>query len=131
MPNTSTQTHITHVGAVLVPVSNHDRSIAFYTEQLGFEKRMDVPYGDGDRWVEAAPPGVQTAVALTPPGPAASPGAVSNIGLATDDIDASHAELKSRGVDVDDEVSRFGDPVPPLFFLRDPDGNQLMVVQRD
>jgi hypothetical protein len=34
-------------------------------------------------------------------------------------------------VDVDDEVSRFGDPVPPLFFLRDPDGNRLMVVERD
>ena len=131
MANTSTQTHITHVGATLVPVSDSDRALAFYTEKLGFEKRMDVAYGDGERWIEVGPSGAQTAVALTPPGPTAGPGSVSNIGLATDDIDAAHAELRSRGVDVDDEVSRFGDPVPPLFFLRDPDGNRLMVVERD
>ena len=131
MANTSTQTHITHVGATLVPVSDSDRALAFYTEKLGFEKRMDVAYGDGERWIEVGAPGAQTAVALSPPGPTAGPGSVSNIGLATDDIDAAHAELRSRGVDVDDEVSRFGDPVPPLFFLRDPDGNRLMVVERD
>jgi catechol 2,3-dioxygenase-like lactoylglutathione lyase family enzyme len=131
MANTSTQTHITHVGAALVPVSDPDRALAFYTEQLGFEKRTDVAYDDGQRWIEVGPPGAQTAIALTPPGPSASPGSVSNIGFATDDVDASHAELRNRGVDVDDEVSRFGDPVPPLFFFRDPDGNQLMVVKRD
>jgi hypothetical protein len=36
--------------------------------------------------------------------------------------------LKDRGVDVD-EVSGFGDAVPPLFWLRDPEGNTLMVVE--
>jgi catechol 2,3-dioxygenase-like lactoylglutathione lyase family enzyme len=131
MANTSTQTHITHVGAALVPVSDPDRALAFYTEQLGFEKRLDIAYGDAERWIEVGPPGAQTAIPLTPPGPTAGPGSVSNIGFATDDIDASHAELRNRAVDVDDEVSRFGDPVPPLFFLRDPDGNRLMVVERD
>ena len=45
------------------------------------------------------------------------------------DIDAFHAELKAAGVDVDPEVSRMGDPVPPLLFLRDPEGNSLMVVE--
>jgi predicted enzyme related to lactoylglutathione lyase len=53
----------------------------------------------------------------------------TGIGLNTDDIDAVHTELKERGVDVDAEVSRMGDPVPPLFWLRDPDGNTLMVVE--
>ena len=48
--------------------------------------------------------------------------------MQTDDIDAYHAELKAKGVDVDPEVSRMGDPVPPLFWLRDPEGNTLMVV---
>jgi hypothetical protein len=37
--------------------------------------------------------------------------------------------LKDRGVDVDPEVSRFGDAVPPLFWFRDPEGNTLMVVE--
>ena len=36
---------------------------------------------------------------------------------------------KANGLDVDPEVSRMGDPVPPLFWLRDPEGNTLMVVQ--
>jgi len=53
----------------------------------------------------------------------------TGISLQTDDIEASHAELKDRGVDVDAEVSRFGDAVPPLFWLRDPEGNTLMMVE--
>jgi hypothetical protein len=31
--------------------------------------------------------------------------------------------------DVDDEISEMGEPVPPLFWLHDPEGNQLMVVE--
>ena len=53
----------------------------------------------------------------------------TGIGLQTDDIDAYHAELKTDGVEVDAEVSRMGDPVPPMFWLRDPEGNTLMVVR--
>jgi len=37
--------------------------------------------------------------------------------------------VKSSGVDVDAEISRMGDPVPPMFWLRDPDGNTLMIVE--
>ena len=45
-------------------------------------------------------------------------------------MDADHAALKDAGVDVDDEVTRWGDgPVPPMFWLRDPDGHSLIVVQ--
>jgi len=37
---------------------------------------------------------------------------------------------KRTGVDVDAEVSRMGDPVPPLFWFRDPTGHVLMVVEQ-
>jgi predicted enzyme related to lactoylglutathione lyase len=125
-------TNITHLGAAIIPTKDVDAAIAYYTEKLGFEKRMDVPYGEGDRWVEVAPAGAQTSIALAPPPPDGSPvGEVRNLGFATKDIDAAHAELKERGADVDDAVTRFGDPVPPLFWFRDPEGNSLMVVQRD
>ena len=50
--------------------------------------------------------------------------------LTSDDIDASHAHLQASGVDVDAEVARMGDPVPPMFWFRDPDGNSLMIVQQ-
>ena len=56
----STQTHLTHVGTVIVPVSDSDRALAFYTEQLGFEKRIDVAYDEGRRWIEVALPGGET-----------------------------------------------------------------------
>jgi len=32
-------------------------------------------------------------------------------------------------VDVDEEISRYGGPVPPMFWVRDPEGNALIVVQ--
>jgi catechol 2,3-dioxygenase-like lactoylglutathione lyase family enzyme len=125
----STTTTVSKVANVIVPVADQDRSLEFYTEKLGLEKRADTPFGNGDRWIEVAPAGADTVIALCPPGPSATAGGrQTGITLQTDDIDAYHAELRSRGVDVDDEVSRMGDPVPPLFWFRDPDGNVLMVV---
>jgi catechol 2,3-dioxygenase-like lactoylglutathione lyase family enzyme len=125
-----TATRISKVGTVVVPVSDQERSIEFYVGTLGFEKRTDIPFGEGYRWVEVAPPGADTTIAIVPPPPGNPTGDVqTGIGLNTDDIDAVHADLKARGVDVDAEVSRMGDPVPPLFWFRDPDGNTLMVVE--
>jgi catechol 2,3-dioxygenase-like lactoylglutathione lyase family enzyme len=129
MSETKSGTRITEVGTVIVPVSDQDRAIEFYTETLGFEVRGDSPYGDGDRWVEVAPEGAATTIALVPPREGQSVGVPTNVGLSTKDVDADHAALKERGADVDD-VMRMGDPVPPMFFLRDQDGNQIFVVQR-
>ena len=128
----TTKTHIDTIATVVVPVSDQERAIAFYVDTLGFEQRTDVPFGNGYRWVEVAPaPEASTTIAIVPPPPGKSAGNVeTGIGLQTDDIDADHADLEARGVDVDAEVSRMGDPVPPLFWFRDPDGNTLMVVER-
>jgi catechol 2,3-dioxygenase-like lactoylglutathione lyase family enzyme len=127
---TSTKTHVTKIGTVVVPVADQDREIEFYVEKLGFQKRADVPFGNGYRWVEVAPGDAVTTIALAPP-PEGRPSGnrETGIGLQTEDIDAFHAELRAAGVDVDAEVSRLGDPVPPLFWLRDPEGNSLMVVE--
>ena len=121
--------HLTHITSVLLPVADQDAAIAFYTEVLGFEKRADVPFGDGDRWVEVAPAGGETAIALVPPREGWKPGESSAaVGFYSTDIDATHALLVERGTSVDGEVMRAGAPVPPLFFLRDPDQNMLLVV---
>jgi len=126
----TTATRISKVGTVVIPVADQDKAIEFYVDTLGFEKRADVPFGNGYRWVEVAPPGAVTTIALAPP-PQGTPtgNAQTGIALHTDDIDAVHADLTARGADVDAEVSRQGDPVPPLFWFRDPEGNVLMVVQ--
>ena len=52
------------------------------------------------------------------------------IGFTTENADADHADLRARGVDVDEQVMRMGDPVPPMFFFRDQDGNSLLIVER-
>ena len=125
-----TKTRISQIGTVVIPVSDQDRAIEFYTEALGFEKRTDVPFGNGYRWVEVGPADAPTTIAIVPPPPGKPTGNVeTGIALNTDDVDAVHADLKARGVDVDEEVSRMGDPVPPMFWFRDPDGNSLLIVE--
>jgi catechol 2,3-dioxygenase-like lactoylglutathione lyase family enzyme len=126
---TTTKTYVNKISTVVIPVSDQERALEFYIETLGFEKRTDVAVGEGYRWVEVAPHDAETTIAVVPPPPGGSTGnRETGIGLQTDEIDAYHAELKAKGVDVDAEVSRMGDPVPPLFWLRDPEGNSLMVV---
>ena len=122
--------NITQVGRVCLTVSDTDRAIEFYVGTLGFEKVVDVPMGPNMRWVEVAVPGAPTTIALAPPpqGQQAG-GGQTGICLDTSDVDADHAALKAAGADVDAEVSRWGGPVPPMFWLRDPDGNSLIVVQ--
>src|SRR3954466_8566733 len=125
----TTATRISKLGTVVIPVSDQDKMIDFYVETLGFEKRTDIPFGNGYRWVEVAPADRETTIALAPPPEGRPTGnRETGIGLHTDDIDAYHGELGDSGVDVDAEVSHMGDPVPPLFWLRDPEGNSLMVV---
>jgi catechol 2,3-dioxygenase-like lactoylglutathione lyase family enzyme len=125
-----TKTRLSQIGTVVIPVSDQDRAIEFYVETLGFEKRADVPFGDGYRWVEVAPADAATTIAIVPPPPGKPTGNVeTGIALNTDDVDADHADLGAAGVDVDPEVSRMGDPVPPMFWFRDPDGNTLMIVE--
>lgn len=125
----ATKTRVKRINTVVVPVSDQDGLIDFYVDRLGLEKRTDIPFGNGYRWVEVAPEGAETTIALAPPPEGTESGnRETGIGLQTDDIDGYHAELRDKGVDVDAEVSRMGDPVPPLFWLRDPEGNSLMVV---
>ncbi len=129
MSSTDTATRITQVGTVIVPVSNQDEAIAFFTEKLGFEKRSDTPFGRGDRWVEVGPAGHTTTLALIPPREGESVGIATRVAFSTSDIDSDHAALRERGVDVDAEVMRMGAPVPPMFWFRDQDKNSYLIVQ--
>jgi catechol 2,3-dioxygenase-like lactoylglutathione lyase family enzyme len=125
----TTTGQVSTISLVIIPSTDQDKSIEFYVDSLGFEKRTDVPFGGDYRWVEVYPPEGNTGIALAPPRPQDPTAVQTGITLATGDIDATYENLKSRGVDVDEEVQRMGDPVPPMFWFRDPDGNTLMVVQ--
>jgi catechol 2,3-dioxygenase-like lactoylglutathione lyase family enzyme len=126
MDKALTATRITSVSTVAVPVRDQERALQFYMDVLGFEKRRDAEFGAG-RWIEVAPPGASTTIALPPLGDV-SPGVDTGIRLTTGDAVADQAALRAAGVDVS-EVLRFGPGVPPMFTLRDPDSNTLYVVE--
>ncbi|HEY0345454.1 MAG TPA: VOC family protein [Solirubrobacteraceae bacterium] len=127
---TTTASRISQINLVIIPSTDQDRSITFYEDALGFEKRTDVAFGGDYRWVEVYPPNGTTGIALAPPREGDPTAVQTGISLSTDDIDATHAQLQSSGVDVDPEVSRMGDPIPPMFWFRDPDGNTLLIVEQ-
>ena len=133
---------IDQVGTVFVPVQDQDRSLSFYVEKLGFEKRLDFPYGGG-RWLEVAPPESTHRLALVPFGEGRSgEGRRTYCALETRSVEEAHAALRKLGVQVS-EVARRGskraglfsdavgisDPAPPQFFFSDPDGNRFLIVE--
>jgi catechol 2,3-dioxygenase-like lactoylglutathione lyase family enzyme len=120
---------VKQIGRVLVPVSNQDQAIKFYTDKLGFSLTADDPFGEGSRWVEVTPAGGGASIALVPPQGEYQPGRMTGVALDTSDAKADHADLKAKGVDVDDQILGGEGGVPLMFFFRDADNNHLMVVQ--
>ncbi|MFI5802274.1 VOC family protein [Streptomyces sp. NPDC051561] len=118
----SESTRVTQVATVGIAVSDQQKALEFYVGELGFEVRRDAPFGPG-RWIEVAPPGAATTIALVPTGVPAG------VRLTTADAGAAHTQLRARGVDTDEEVLRMGPGVPPMFAVRDPDGNSLILIE--
>jgi catechol 2,3-dioxygenase-like lactoylglutathione lyase family enzyme len=126
----SASLHITEIGRVAVPAADQDRALEFYVGTLGFELRSDETFADGKmRWIEVAPRGGSTAIAIAPPMEGGPTAVDTGIVISSSDIKADHATLKAAGVDVDPEIADWGPPVPPMFRLRDPGGNSLTIVE--
>jgi catechol 2,3-dioxygenase-like lactoylglutathione lyase family enzyme len=124
----TTPTTVSTIAVAMFSVADQDKAIAFYTQKLGYEVRSDMSFGENGemRWVEVAPPGSVARLALNPP-MEGSPGGGS-IGVETADVLAEHARLSAiGGIDLDPEPMRMPG-VPTMFALRDPDGNQVWVV---
>jgi predicted enzyme related to lactoylglutathione lyase len=106
---------------VNVPVSDVDRAKAFYVDQAGFNADHDHQVSDDMRFVQLTPPGSACSISIgSGLGSDAAPGSVRGLQLVVDDIEAAHAELAGRGVDVSD-VQHF--PWGDFVFFSDPDGN--------
>ena len=120
-------TTITTIRTVAVPVTDQDRSIDFFVEKLGFEKTMDAEIAPGFRWIEVAPPGSATSIALVAASDTLPSGVDTGIRLVMTDAEAEHASMVDNGVDVD-EVLRWPN-VPAMFSLRDPDGNTYYLAE--
>jgi catechol 2,3-dioxygenase-like lactoylglutathione lyase family enzyme len=128
MSQSESATKIIDLRTVGVPVTDQDRALTFYVDVLGLDKRLDVPMGGGRRWIEVAPSGASTSIALVAAHEGVPAGVETGIRLTTQHVDANHAALGERGVDVDDILRWEG--VPPMFAFRDQDGNGLEIVEQ-
>ena len=120
-------TTITDVRTIGINVTNQDDAVAFYVATLGFEKRLDAPISPTMRWIEVAPPGATTSIALNANEGTTDVAADTGIRFTVPDAEAEHAAMRERGVNVGD-VLRW-DGVPPMYTFDDPDGNRFYIVE--
>lgn len=123
-----TTARVEAVRTVGIPVTDQDRAVGFYVGVLGLEKRTDAPVPQlGGRWIEVAPTGSATSLALIPARTDLPAGVETGVRLATGSAADLHAELRRQGVDVGELLTWPG--VPPMFAVHDPDGNGLEIVE--
>ncbi len=111
---------------VAIPVSDVDRAKAFYTEKVGFAADHDHTVSEDLRFVQLTPPGSACSIAIGKGIVDSKPGSARGLQLVVSDINAAHAELVERGVEVS-EVQEL--PGGSFVFFRDPDGNGWAVQQ--
>lgn len=126
--HTQAPTTISNIGVAMFTIADQDAAIAYYTQTLGWELRADIPFGDGHRWVEVAPPGSATRLALNSPMGEWGPGG-SSVGVETPDVDAEYARVQSIDGVTTGELMGGDGPVPRMFSIVDPCGNHIWVVQ--
>lgn len=123
MPSTT----IADIRTIGVNVASQDKALAFYVDVLGFEKRLDAPISPTQRWIEVAPPGATTSIALQAAEGPAGVGVDTGIRLTVPDAASEHSAMRTRGIHVG-ELLRW-DGVPPMFAFDDPDGNRYYIVE--
>jgi lactoylglutathione lyase len=123
MPSTT----IDDVRTIGINVANQANAIDFYVTTLGFEKRLDAPISPTMRWVEVAPPGATTSIALQANDGTAGVGVDTGIRFTVPDAEAELAAMRARGVNVGELLRWEG--VPPMYTFDDPDGNRFYIVE--
>jgi catechol 2,3-dioxygenase-like lactoylglutathione lyase family enzyme len=111
---------------IAVPVSDPDRAKAFYTDRVGFNADHDHKVSDDLRFIQLTPPGSACSITIGKGISDKPPGSVGGLQMVVSDIDAAHAELSGRGVEVSD-VQDY--PWGKFVFFSDPDGNGWAVQQ--
>ncbi|MET9271899.1 glyoxalase superfamily protein [Kribbella sp. NPDC003557] len=125
---------------VIVPVTDVDRAKKFYTEQLGFAEDVDHRAGDSFRVVQLTPPGSACSITIGTGLTTAPPGSYQGTHLVVKDIEAAHAELAGRGVEVSEPFHFTAEGKRPglapergdyetFLSFEDPDGNGWTVQE--
>ncbi|MEY7975835.1 VOC family protein [Streptomyces pilosus] len=118
-----------------LPVSDIDRARDFYRDKVGFHVDIDQEVMPGMRIVQLTPPGSGCSIALGEalweytPGKTPAPGAYQGLQLCVPDIEAAHAELVGRGLDVSEPVRYAESDGATFMYFTDPDGNGWAVQE--
>jgi catechol 2,3-dioxygenase-like lactoylglutathione lyase family enzyme len=114
---------------VSIPVRDQDVSLKFYTEKMGFKVATDQPMGNGQRWIELLIPGSDSSLALfTPPGHEDRIGGFQPMTFWCDDVFATAAALKARGVELAAEPKK--EVWGTMAKFKDPDRNEFVFSSR-
>jgi catechol 2,3-dioxygenase-like lactoylglutathione lyase family enzyme len=123
-----TDAPFTGLMTIAVPVADQDAAKSLY-ERLGFVATMDNELQPGFRWIEMAPPGGGTTIALVRTGDGLPTGIDTGIRLATPDARSAHRVVAAAGLDVGELLD--WETAPLMFSFVDPDGNRFYVTQSD
>ncbi len=109
-----------------IPVSDQDRALEFYTTKLGCRVITDAPFDGTQRWIELGFPRAETKLVLfTMKGQEAMIGGMMNVTFMTDDVFATAAELKAKGVEFVQDAEKADWGTAAIF--KDPDGNTFVL----
>ena len=111
---------------VSVPVSDQQRAKLFYRDVLGFVLVREEPMGPGMSWIQLAPQGQSVTIALVTWFETMKPGGLQGVMVNTEDIDAEHKLLQSRGLEIGDIKQ---EPWGRYATFTDPDGNGWILRQ--
>lgn len=117
---------ITGFEILSVPVEDPERAKRFYQDVLGFALIREAPMGPDMRWIQLAPPGQPVTIALVTWFEQMKPGGLQGVMLNTDDIDAEHARLTARGLQLSEIRA---EPWGRYALFNDPDGNGWILRQ--
>ena len=115
---------------VIVPVSDIDKSVAFYRDQVGFHLDHDTRT-EHMHVAQLTPPGSGCSIVVgdLPAQNEMAPGSIRGLQLVVADAAAAREELVGRGVEAG-EITVFDERDGGTFFgFSDPDGNTWAVQQ--
>jgi lactoylglutathione lyase len=110
-----------YISVVSLPVSDVDRAIDFYTKKLGWDKTMDAPMGEDNRWVTVAPPGEKVALSLTKD--MGKAGGFAGVIMEVDDVYKAHEQFKKAGIEFEEPPR--SEPWGGWASFKDSEGNVL------
>ena len=124
------------IGGVVIMVSDQAQALKFYTEKIGFDIRLNVPFFGG-KWIEVAPKDSETTLSIMEPNtymmsPEEQDLAKKNIGtntgvwFYTSDIQSTYEELKSKGVDITSPEKQEWGGI--MSLVKDLDGNVFTLL---